>query len=190
MSEPHGHAAAPPRPGLAAARGVLWVVAVAAAACSSPAAPSQDRLAPASGPMPAISGTTLLGDALGPVDYRGKLVLVNFWNPDCPPCREEQPVLQAAWEEHGADGLLLVGVMYVGGNWPNDPALARRYLEEEGVTYPTIVDGDSSLARGFGIAGIPTSVVADRDGRMRFRVLGRLRPGDVEALLERIETDG
>jgi len=138
-----------------------------------------------SGPMPAVSGTTLSGGSFGPADYAGKVVVVNFWNYDCPPCRQEQPVLQADWNALRSKGVSIVGVMFVGGvpSWPDDRSAARSYLEQFGVTYPTIVDETSSLAGGFGIQGIPTTVIADRSGRLRFRILGRVRPGQLEQLI-------
>jgi len=67
-----------------------------------------------------------------------------------------------------------VGVMFVGGvpPWPGDRAAARAYLQQSGVTYSAIVDEGSSIARSFGIQGIPTTVIADGGGQLRFRILG------------------
>ena len=138
--------------------------------------------------MPAISGTTLFGQSFGPAHYAGKAVVVNFWNYDCPPCRDEQPVLQADWKSLRSRGVAFVGVMFVGGipSWPDDRNAARAYLRRFGVTYPAIVDEDSTVARALGIQGIPTTVVADGDGRLRFRILGRVRPGQLERLLDEL----
>jgi hypothetical protein len=77
----------------------------------------------------------------------------------------------------------VIGVLYVGGNWPNDPDAARDFLVRLGITYPNVLDEASDLARTFGIAGIPSTIVVDRSGEMRFRILGRLRPGDLDELL-------
>lgn len=133
--------------------------------------------------MPAISGATLGGGRLDPADYRGKIVVVNFWNQDCPPCREEMPLLEReARRLRGAD-VFVIGVVYVGGNWPNDPEAAREFLGRLGITYPNLVDESSGLARGFGIAGIPSTLVVDRTGEMRFRVLGQLHQGQLDELI-------
>jgi thiol-disulfide isomerase/thioredoxin len=156
----------------------LSVVGVACAAQGSP-----DRFVPTNGQIPAIAGTTLEGRAIGPEDIAGKVVLVNFWNPDCPPCRDEMPVLQAAWAELADRGLYVLGVMYVGGGWPNDPAEARAFLDREGITYPTIVDHASTWAGQLAIAGIPTTIVVDGSGMVRYRLLGRVGRGDAERLL-------
>ena len=162
-----------------------WIVRIAAlllaAACSSD--PNGIRFARVSGPMPAISGTTLDGGRLAPPDYAGKVVVVNFWNQDCPPCRQEMPLLeQEARRLHG-DGVVVIGVVYVGGNWPNDPQAARDFLDRLDVTYSNVLDQSSELARKFGIAGIPSTIVVHRSGEMRFRVLGQLRPGQLDELI-------
>jgi len=161
----------------------ILIYGLAAVACSSgDASTSFVRL---SGPMPAISGTTLLGGSFGPADYAGKIVIVNFWNYECPPCRQEQPVLQRDWTALRGKGVSIVGVMFVGGvpPWPDDHAAARAYLQRFHVTYPAIVDESSSIARDFGIQGIPTTVIVDSEGQLRFRILGRVRPGQLEQLI-------
>lgn len=79
--------------------------------------------------------------------------------------------------------------MFIGGfpPWPDDADAAKRYLRRFGVTYPVLRDAESRLASGFGIQGIPTTVVVDREGQMRFRVLGELKPGALDELLERLD---
>jgi thiol-disulfide isomerase/thioredoxin len=149
-------------------------------ACSTKAEPFYVR---ASGPMPVISGTTLAGGRLAPADYSGKVVVMNFWNQDCPPCRREMPLLERESRRLLAAGVVVIGVVYVGGNWPNDPQAARAFLDRLGVTYSNVLDESSELARKFGIAGIPSTIVVDRSGEMRFRVLGQLRAGQLDELI-------
>ena len=170
------------------AMAVAILMGFALASCSSGSA--SPFFVRASGPMPAISGATLEGTSFGQADYAGKVVVVNFWNYDCPPCRQEQPILEADWTALLTRGVSFVGVMYVGGipAWPDDRAAARAYLRQLRVTYPTIVDQNSSIARGFGIQGIPTTVIADRTGQLRFRILGRVRPGQLRTLIGQLET--
>lgn len=160
---------------------------ILAASCSS--SPNDLRYVRVSGPMPAIVAPTLSGGRVGPADYAGKVVVVNFWNQDCPPCRREMPLLQRESAHLRARGVQVIGILYVGGNWPNDPKGARDFLGRLGISYPNVLDGSSQLARKFGIAGIPSTIVVDRSGRMRFRVLGRLRQGQLEALLSKLGED-
>jgi cytochrome c biogenesis protein CcmG/thiol:disulfide interchange protein DsbE len=168
-----------------------------ASACSGERSPGRTpSFVRVSGPAPPISGPTLTGGTFSPRDYRGKVLVVNFWNPYCAPCREEQPVLQAAWERFRGQGVAFVGLVYVGGNppWPDDRAAARQWLREFGVSYPNLVDEGSRWAEGFAIRGIPTTVLVDRDGEMRFQVLGRVREGQLAELLGelgvRVEGEG
>jgi thiol-disulfide isomerase/thioredoxin len=153
-------------------------------ACSSKA---PDFFVRVSGPMPAISAPTLDGGRVEPADYARKVVVVNFWNQDCPPCRQEMPLLQSEARRLKGKGVTVIGVLYVGGNWPNDPQEAGTFLERMGIGYPNVTDQSSVLAREFGIAGIPSTVVVDRSGRMRFRVLGRLKPGQIDTLISMLE---
>jgi len=163
------------------AAALLAASAVVLAACGTGAAGGV-----LDAPMPAISGPTLAGGQLSPSDYRGRFVVVNFWNPDCPPCREEAPAIAASWKVLGARGVAFIGVMYVGGGWPDDQGGARRFEAEFGLTYPTVVDEGSRLARAFAIPGIPVTIVVDRSGRMRYRIVGRVHPGEVEALVSKL----
>jgi cytochrome c biogenesis protein CcmG, thiol:disulfide interchange protein DsbE len=168
----------------------LVVVAVLAlvAACSSEG--DAESFVRISGRLPTVSGTTLDGSTFGPGQYAGKVLVLNFWNQDCPPCLQEAPVLQADQERLAGQGVVVVGVVFVGGGWPDNPAAARAFLERHGITYPSLVDGGSALAHALGIVGIPTTVVADRGGALRFERLGMVRPGQIEGLLAQLTTRG
>ena len=163
----------------------LLVIAFVLSACSSPSTggPGDFLVAKVSGPLPSMAGTTLTGATLSPADYRGHVVVINFWNPDCPPCRKEAPELETQWQRLRSLGVRFVGVVYVGGNWPDDPSAARTYVRDYGLDYPSIVDGRSSIARAAAIQGIPETIVADSSGQMRYRVLGGVKPGELVALI-------
>ncbi len=160
----------------------LALIAVLFVACSSTDVP---RFVRSTGQAPEISGEALLGGSVEPADYRGKILVVNFWNYDCAPCHLEQPVLQSDWERLGPK-VAFVGLMYVGGNppFPGDPDAARTYLRRFGVTYPAIMDVGSELSRAFRIPGIPSTVVVDGNGQMRFRLYGRVRLGELDDVVE------
>ena len=157
------------------------------AACSSSL--KDLRYAPISGPMPAISGQTLSGGRIEPGDTRGKVLVLNFWNQDCPPCRGEMPLLEQESRRLRAKGVVVVGVLFVSGSWSNDPSAAKAFVDRLHVTYPTLLDPTSELTRKLSIAGIPTTIVADRSGRKRWQVLGRLHPGQLEELLAKLGSD-
>ncbi len=117
-------------------------------------------------------------------------MLVNFWNPHCPPCIEEQPVLQDAWQRLRDDGVAVIGMMYVGQNWPDDREAARRHIRRFGVTYPNLVDESSRVASALGVVGIPTSIVADRSGRVVSRFIGKLRRQQLDEAMRRALSRG
>jgi len=159
------------------------ILVVACSPSSSGGGPGGFPVAKVSGPLPSLAGTTLTGESLTTGDYRGHVVVINFWNPDCPPCRKEAPELKSQWEHLRLLGVRFVGVVYVGGNWPDDPSAARAYVREFGLGYPAILDEHSSIARGAAIQGIPETIVADASGQMRYRVLGGVKRGELSALI-------
>lgn len=173
---------------------VVLVLAVVAALVLRPAPASRASSCPvrapascATGSLPSIDLPGLVGGRVDAASYRGRVVVVNFWNYDCPPCRREMPALEQAWTSLRAKGVVVIGLMYVGGDWPHDPAAARAFLRRYGVGYPVAVDSGSSLATAMGIPGIPTTFVADAAGRLRFRVAGQLAPGELQRLVALVQ---
>ena len=139
-----------------------------------------------SSPAPTVSGPLLGGGSFGPARYHDKVLVVNFFNPFCGPCRQEQGTLERDWRRLHGGGVQFLGVHYVGGQWPSSVSAAREYVSRRGVTYPLIEDPHSDLARSLAIQGIPSTVVVDRGGLIRFRILGRVRPGELQSLLKRL----
>ena len=98
----------------------------------------------------------------------GKVRLVNFWATWCAPCREEMPALQALQRDlGGADfEVLLVAT------GRNAPEAIARFFAEEGITLRTALDPKGALGRAAGVAGLPVTVVLDREGREVARLTG------------------
>jgi thiol-disulfide isomerase/thioredoxin len=157
-------------------RRTLPIVLALLAACSSPPVGNGPAVEEVSGTMPRLAGSTLTGDALGPQDYAGRVLVVNFWATSCVPCRRELPVLSAAHTAAGEDGPFVVGV-----NFREGTSIASGYLDELRVTFPSLRDPDGSLAYRFGVPFLPTTFLIDPDGRLRYRITGEV---DVEILDE------
>ena len=116
---------------------------------------------PAPVPEPRLVG--LDGRAHPLAEWRGKVVVVNFWATWCPPCREEMPAFVALQQELSAKGLQFVGIAI------DDPVEVQAYLRRHPVNYPVLV-GDASVPAwadnlGNRLSALPFSVVLDRDGR-------------------------
>ena len=126
-------------------------------------------------PVPDIVGTTLDGDAFRLADLRGRPVLVNFWGPSCIPCRDEFPLFKSKLEEHGPDGLAIVGVLM-----DDPPQPAREFATEYGATWPTVDDPDEAIQRAYRVAARPQTYFVDGDGILRSIQIGEVTDADFE----------
>jgi peroxiredoxin len=118
-----------------------------------------------------IDGGTLALESL-----RGRVVLVNFWALNCPPCRIEMPELEKLHRRYAGRGVQVIGVTEM------DPADAdvKSFIAEIGVTYPILLDPGARIGALYGIEAHPTSVVIDARGVMRFVNAGYLRGEEKE----------
>src|SRR5690606_37804879 len=94
------------------------------------------------GDAPEYSGTTEGGIELSSDDYAGHVVVVNFWYAACGPCRAEAPDLEALHQKHKDNGVAFVGV-----NTLDQPETALAFARKYGITYPSIMDGDTGEVR-------------------------------------------
>jgi thiol-disulfide isomerase/thioredoxin len=134
-----------------------------------------------SGPMPRIEKDALVEGGVTPDLYRGKVLVVNFWASWCGPCRQEQPGLQALWDEYEPGRQ----VQFLGIDFRDDEAAAQEYVREFSVTYPSVTD-DGPLANDFGIPYLPATVIVDRSGEMRYRLLGAQPEERVRSYIEEL----
>jgi cytochrome c biogenesis protein CcmG/thiol:disulfide interchange protein DsbE len=123
-----------------------------------------EPIAEASTPLPRLDG-----DGTGSLaDYRGRWVLVNVWASWCDPCRTESPALQRFYEEHRGRDFTILGI---DTNDLTDDALA--FVQEYGITYPQLRDGDGQFAEEqLGTTGVPESFLVDPRGEVALHSLG------------------
>lgn len=100
-------------------------------------------------------------------DHKGKVVLVNFWATWCPPCREEIPSMERAWSKLKDGGVAMLAV-HVGG----DSDTIWSFLSAFNVTFPVLIDKSSSVSKAWQTIGLPTTYVADAQGRKALRAIG------------------
>ena len=121
-------------------------------------------------------------------DYRGKVVLVNFWATWCPPCRKEMPALEALYKKLGGDSFAVLAV----NQW-EDPDHVFAYTGELNVfpTFPILFDPESAISTDYGVKGLPTSFLIDKKGRLAYRAVGGRdfdRP-EVERLIRELQAE-
>lgn len=121
-----------------------------------------------------FEGVTENGDTVSSDDFRGDVLVVNFWYAGCPPCRLEAPDLEALAQQFAPDGVQFLGV-----NIYDQAPTALSFAKEFGVTYPSILDANDGQVR-LAFAGqvaptaVPTTLVLDREGRVAARIAGLL----------------
>jgi cytochrome c biogenesis protein CcmG/thiol:disulfide interchange protein DsbE len=113
-------------------------------------------------------------------DYRGRWVLLNFWASWCEPCRDEAPLLERFQVQHSSDEFTVLGV-----DLDDNSDDARAFVEEFGLSYPQLRDGDGRERRdAYGMTGFPESFLVDPEGKL---ALIRRGPVDQRVLNEEIE---
>jgi thiol-disulfide isomerase/thioredoxin len=125
---------------------------------------------------PPLVLVTVEGRSLRLSDYRGKVVLLNFWATWCPPCRAEMPDLVKYQREYARQGLQVIGVTYP----PERRSRVRRFTTRLGVNYPIALGTRETKAYFTADETLPLTVVIDRDGSVRGFIVGILLPEEFE----------
>jgi peroxiredoxin/outer membrane lipoprotein-sorting protein len=117
-------------------------------------------------PAPDFTLSDLKGIPWTLSSLKGRVVLLDFWATWCGPCKIELPHIQALYEEHRDDGLVVLGIS-------NEPeAKVRRFLESSRYTFPSLVDDEAEVAQQYGITSIPTIMIVDRQGNVVEHFIG------------------
>jgi cytochrome c biogenesis protein CcmG/thiol:disulfide interchange protein DsbE len=136
--------------------------------------------APAVGaPVPGFTLTALDGSPLRLEDYRGQVLVVNFFASWCSPCRQEAPAFQQTWNAYREQGVQFVGIAY-----QDAAAKAQAFLDEYDLTYPSAVDPGSRTARAYGVTGVPETYIIDQQGNLVRHYIGGVTQAELRSDLE------
>jgi thiol-disulfide isomerase/thioredoxin len=140
-------------------------------------------------PLPTIEGRTVDGDTLDLAGLRGHVLVLNVWGSWCAPCRAEAPDLAAISEETASRGVRFVGI-----DVRDNPAAARAFARSYGITYPSFDDQSSLVLAQFTgiipVSAVPSTLVVDRRGTIRARVVGQVDGTTLRGLIEDAERLG
>ncbi len=114
--------------------------------------------------------------------YRGEILVVNFWYASCPPCRLEAPWLEELSQQYAAEGVQFLGV-----NIRDGAETSRAFAAKFVITYPSIIDTDGQVALAFAgqasPAAVPTTLVLDREGKVASRIVGLIEKSTLDSLI-------
>jgi thiol-disulfide isomerase/thioredoxin len=134
------------------------------------------------GPAPAFTLGSRGGQDVSLAQYKGQVVMINFWASWCGPCRQEMPLLESIYKKYNRMGFTMLGV-----NVEPDSQKANEWLKDTPVSFPILYDKDSKVSKLYDVAGMPSTVIIDRNGNLRALHRG-YKPGDENEYLDSIRT--
>jgi len=119
-------------------------------------------------PAPAWKLKDLQGKLVSSDQFKGKVVVVDFWATWCPPCKAEIPGYIALQKKYGADGLVFVGISVD----EDGPAVVRKFVKDYGINYTVVMSSEDVVNAFSPIEGYPTTFIIDRNGNIVDKKLG------------------
>ena len=142
------------------------LLAILLGACSTPeSGPEVGKKAPE------FQLASLDGEEKKLGDFRGQVIVLNFWATWCPPCREEMPALQKVYRDMHEHGVIVVGV-----NLGEPASRVREFVDEFGVEFPILLDHHGEVAQEYRVRALPVTFWIDRSGIIRDITIGGPMP--------------
>jgi peroxiredoxin len=132
------------------------------------------------GPAPAFTLTTLEGQPGALSQYKGQVVMVNFWATWCGPCQQEMPLLDQMYKKYKPAGFTLIGV-----NVDKEAPPVKELMARKPVSFPVLLDPANQVSKAYHVDEMPSSVIIDRKGEIRYIHRG-YKPGDENEYQDRI----
>ena len=144
-------------------------------------------------PAPDFSLQDLSGKKVTLADYKGKALLINFWATWCAPCKLETPWLVDLRNQYAPKGFEILGIDSEGDDlkagdkegWTRNKAEVARFVKQEHMPYPVLIDGDSIATSYGGLEAMPTSFWVDRSGKVVAAQMGITSKDDMEAKIRK-----
>ena len=122
------------------------------------------------------------GENLRLSEYRGDVVMINFWATWCGPCRQEMPLLNELYTRYERVGFNLLGV-----NIDDDSRRAMQMIDEMGVSFPVLFDSRKEVSKLYQVEAMPVTVLVDREGNVRYVHHG-YKPGYEDKYLDQVRS--
>jgi cytochrome c biogenesis protein CcmG/thiol:disulfide interchange protein DsbE len=140
-------------------------------------------------PAPDFTLEDLHGQKVSLASYKGKAVLINFWATWCGPCKIETPWLVDLRNQYASQGFEVLGISTEGDDlqpgdkegWARDKAAIAKFVQDEKMSYPVLVNGDSLSKPYGGLDAMPTSFFIDRNGTVVATQLGLTSKDEIES---------
>jgi len=130
-------------------------------------------------PAPPFALQDLEGRTVSLAELRGRYVFVRFWADWCKSCRTEMPIIEEKYRQHRAAGFEVLAL-----NVRQGRETAARFAREVGIGYPVLLDRDGGVAQAYGVIGLPTTFLVDREGRIVEEILGDMNRRSLSDLLD------
>lgn len=135
-------------------------------------------------PAPDFRLASLDGSTLGPPDFEGKAVIIDFWATWCAPCKIQAKMLEKMHEELGGKGVHFLAI-----NVGEDPETVKQYVEETPFSYSVLLDPEEELSVRYQIYGLPTVMVVDPEGRVSYLRTGLTDIPTLRKVLAKVGVD-
>ncbi|GMQ86982.1 MAG: TlpA disulfide reductase family protein [Gammaproteobacteria bacterium] len=132
------------------------------------------------GPAPDFTLKSESGSNLRLSEFRGEVVMINFWASWCAPCRQEMPLLDELYTQYQPLGFTILGI-----NVEEDSTKARQMLKNIPVNFPVLFDNTSEVSKLYNVVAMPSTVLIDRDGNIRYLHQG-YKPGYEESYQQQV----
>ena len=136
-------------------------------------------------PAPNFSLILTSGEFFRLSDNFGSPVILNFWNPYCPPCAEESPILQDIWMTYKNHGVLVIGIDSPVINAPEEATSA--YINNFNLSFPTGRDTGAKITIDYGVLALPVTFFINQKGVVEFRKVGLITRDEISMWLDTLD---